>query len=62
MERDGLSEERAKQRLSSQTSGSNAVQYAHIILCTQWDYDYTQTQVSITTVYIYTHTHTAERD
>ena len=45
MERDGLTEERAKQRLASQVSGREAVDHAHIVLSTQWQYEYTQAQV-----------------
>ncbi len=45
MERDGLTEERAWQRLGSQINGAEIVDHAHIILSTQWEYTYTQQQV-----------------
>lgn len=55
MERDGLSEERAQQRLSSQMSGADITRHAHLVLCTHWDTSYTQEQVTMATVYGHVH-------
>ena len=47
MERDRLTEERARQRLGSQINGTEIVDHAHIVLSTQWEYTYTQQQVML---------------
>ena len=44
-ERDGADEERARQRIGSQMSNGEAIDHAHIVFCTMWEYEYTQQQV-----------------
>ena len=44
-ERDGADEERARRRIGSQMSNGEAVDHAHIVFCTMWEYEYTQQQV-----------------
>ena len=44
-ERDGADEERARWRIGSQMSNGEAIDHAHIVFCTMWEYEYTQQQV-----------------
>ena len=44
-ERDGADEERARRRIASQMSNGEAVDHAHIVFSTMWEYEYTQQQV-----------------
>ena len=44
-ERDGEDEERARRRIASQMSNGEAIDHAHIVFCTMWEYEYTQQQV-----------------
>ena len=44
-ERDGADEERARRRIGSQMSNGEAIDHAHIVFCTMWEYEYTQQQV-----------------
>uniref|UniRef100_UPI00358F2061 bifunctional coenzyme A synthase isoform X2 n=1 Tax=Myxine glutinosa TaxID=7769 RepID=UPI00358F2061 len=43
--RDGLSQEKARNRLASQWTNSQRVQQANVVLCTEWDPEVTQQQV-----------------
>lgn len=43
--RNGLSEEDARARLSMQISNTDQVKNAHVVLCTLWSYEYTQATV-----------------
>ena len=45
MERDGKSEDEARQRLSSQTSNQKYVDEANIVFCSKWEILYTRKQV-----------------
>ncbi|KAM4692306.1 bifunctional coenzyme A synthase [Rhinophrynus dorsalis] len=45
MNRDGISEEAAKNRLSSQMSNSQRVDLSNVVLCTLWEPEVTQKQV-----------------
>ncbi|NP_001086140.1 Coenzyme A synthase L homeolog precursor [Xenopus laevis] len=45
MNRDGISEEHAKKRLSNQMSNSQRVQLSDVILCTIWEPEVTQKQI-----------------
>nr|XP_013806106.1 PREDICTED: bifunctional coenzyme A synthase-like [Apteryx mantelli mantelli] len=46
MDRDGLSEEAAQNRLQSQMTNSQRVEPAHVVLCTLWEPAVTRKQVS----------------
>ncbi|KAJ8024780.1 Bifunctional coenzyme A synthase [Holothuria leucospilota] len=45
IDRDGLSEERARQRIESQMSNQERVARSHVVMCTLWEPEYTQKQV-----------------
>nr|XP_013806107.1 PREDICTED: bifunctional coenzyme A synthase-like [Apteryx mantelli mantelli] len=45
MDRDGLSEEAAQNRLQSQMTNSQRVEPAHVVLCTLWEPAVTRKQV-----------------
>ena len=45
MERDGVSEEAAHERLRAQITNAERVQYANVIFSSQWEPEYTQKQV-----------------
>lgn len=45
IDRDGLSEERARQRIESQMSNQERVERSHVVMCTLWQPEYTQKQV-----------------
>ena len=47
MERDGKSEEEARNRLASQMSNQEVVDQSNLVFCTQWEPEYTQKQVAI---------------
>ena len=47
MERDDLTEEAARSRMSAQSSNSEYVQQANVIFSTQWEPEYTQKQVHV---------------
>uniref|UniRef100_A0A1X7TER7 Uncharacterized protein n=1 Tax=Amphimedon queenslandica TaxID=400682 RepID=A0A1X7TER7_AMPQE len=40
MKRDGADEERARQRIASKMSNREAVDHAHVVFCTLWEYEY----------------------
>jgi len=43
--RDGLSNEHALKRITSQMSNQDRVNRSHVVFCTQWEHSYTQKQV-----------------
>ena len=45
IDRDGKSEDEARQRLSSQTSNKTYVDEANIVFCSKWEISYTRKQV-----------------
>ena len=45
MERNGLSEEEARSRVSSQMSNKERVSHANVVFCSLWDRDFTRVQV-----------------
>ena len=45
MNRNSLSEEEARKRLSSQANNQYRVDKSNVVLCTLWDYEVTQKQV-----------------